>query len=112
MTDRRANASHRTQMESLARLSAQVEELFLRASTLQDFIPPELADEIAATAGEIMVELAKDRGDDLARWVIEDARRLREVVRTIHPESARAAEAGRALVCDLQLVIREDKRAA
>jgi len=73
---------------------------------------PELADEIAATAGEVMVELADHRGDELARHVIEDARKLREVVRTICPEPARVAESGRALVSDLELIIREDKRAA
>jgi hypothetical protein len=75
-------------------------------------MPPELADEIAATAGEVMVELADQRGDELARQVIEDARRLREVVRTLCPEPARVAGSWRALASDLELVIREDKRAA
>ena len=75
-------------------------------------LAPELADEIAATAGEVMVELAAHREDELARQVIEGARRLREAVRTVYPEPARVAESGRALVSDLELVIREDKRAA
>ena len=39
-------------------------------------------------------------------------RRLREAVRTARPDPARVTESGRALVSDLQLVIREDKRAA
>lgn len=75
-------------------------------------MPPELADEIAATAGEIMVELACYRGEELVRGVIEDARRLREVVRTICPEAVLVEEAGRALAEDLTLVIRNERYAA
>src|SRR5688572_12323756 len=100
--------------EKLLRLSAHLEELFYQVLDRggRESFPPELADEIAATAGEVMVELADHRGDELARHVIDDARRLREVVRTICPEPARVAESGRALVSDLELVIREDRRAA
>ena len=100
--------------EKLSRLSAHLEELFSQVLVREsgESLPPELADEIAATAGEIMVELADQRGDELARQVIEDARRLREVVRTVRPEPARIAEPWRALVSDLELMIREDKRAA
>ncbi len=99
--------------EKLSRLSAHLEELFSKISVRgREPLPAELADEIAATAGEVMIELADQRGDTLARGVIEDARRLREVARTVCPEPARVAESGRALVSDLELVIREDKRAA
>jgi hypothetical protein len=100
--------------EKLSRLSAHLEELFSKVSdgSVRGHLPPELADEIAATAGEVMVELANHRGDELARGVIEDARRLREVVRRVCPEAVRATEAGRVLVCDLEVIIREDKRAA
>ena len=99
--------------EKLAHLSAHLEDLFFRLSGQGPAaLTPELADEIAATAGEVMVELADHRGDGLARQVIEDARRLREAVRTARPEPARVAESGRALVSDLEAVIREDKRAA
>jgi hypothetical protein len=99
--------------EKLARLSAHLEGLFFRLSSRGPAaLTPELADEIAATAGEVMVELADHRGDELARQVIEEARGLREAARTASPESARVAEAGRALVSDLELVIREDRRAA
>lgn len=75
-------------------------------------MPPELADEIATTAGEIMVELACYRGEELVRGVIEDARRLREVVRTIRPEAVLVEQAGRALAKDLTLVIRNERHAA
>lgn len=99
--------------EKLARLSTHLEELFSQVSVCGGRnLTPELADEIAATAGEVMVELADLRGDGLARQVIEEAGRLRGVVRTLSPEPARVAESGRALVSDLELVIREDKRAA
>lgn len=100
--------------ENLSRLSSRLEELFSRVLGCggRESLPQELADEIAATAGEVMVELADLRGDELARGVIEDARRLREDMRTVRPEAARAAEAGRVLVSDLGLVIRQDRRAA
>ena len=99
--------------EKLSRLSARLEELFSRVSGCgPEPLTPELADEIAATAGEVMVELAGHGGDGLARHVIEDARRLREAARTARPEPARVAQAGGALVSDLGLIIREDKRAA
>ena len=56
--------------------------------------------------------LAEQRGDELAACVIDDARRLREVVRLLRPDAAIVAEAGSGLVYDLGLVIREDTRAA
>ena len=105
--------AYRAHAENLSRLSAELEELFSRVSGCgREPLPLELADEIAATAGEVMVELADHGGDELTRQVIEDARRLRAAARTIRPEPASVAESGRALVSDLELVIREDKRAA
>jgi len=100
--------------DKLLHLSAHLEELFSKVLGCggRESLPPELADEIAATAGEIMVELADQRSDELARHVIEDARKLRAVVRTVYPELARVAEPWRTLASDLELVIREDKRAA
>jgi hypothetical protein len=105
--------NHHLHLEKLSRLSAHLEDLFSRVSCCgQEPLPPELADEIAATAGEVMVELADHSSDELARHVIEDARRLRGVARNVCPEPARVAESGRSLVSDLELVIRADKRAA
>jgi hypothetical protein len=101
--------------ERLADLSISLEELFLRVSAsgrVTTSMPPELADEIATTAGEIMVELACYRGEELVRGVIEDARRLREIVRTIRPEAFLVEQAGRALAEDLTLVIRNERYAA
>ena len=105
--------NYRPRPEKLSRLSARLEELFSRVSGCgPQPLPPELADEIAATAGEVMVELADHGGDGLASQVIAEARRLRGVARTVGPEPARVAESGRALVSDLELIIREDRRAA
>ena len=105
--------SYHLHPEKLSRLTAHLEELFSSVMACgRAPLPPELGDEIAATAGEVMVELADHRGDELVGHVIEDARRLREVVRTICPEPARVAESGRTLVSDLELVIREDRYAA
>lgn len=102
-----------SQHQQLSRLSARLEELFSAVAGLGSTpLPQELADEIAATAGEVMVELADHRGDELVRATVEDARRLRAVARILSPEAARVAEAGRALTSDLELVIREDRRAA
>ncbi|HEX8293666.1 MAG TPA: hypothetical protein VF570_18025, partial [Pyrinomonadaceae bacterium] len=106
--------NHPTHTAKLARLSDALEELCSKVSARGQggTLPQELADEIAATAGEVMVELADHRGDDLARGVIEDARRLRELVRSLLPEPAPVAEAGRVLISDLATFIRQDKRAA
>jgi hypothetical protein len=99
--------------EQLSRLSAQLEVLFTRVSACgRDPLPPELADEIAATAGEVMVELADHRDGELAKGVLECARRLREVVRSLCPEAGHVTETGRSLVSDLELVIRQERRAA
>lgn len=114
MVEFRLTMAYRLHPEKLSRLSTHLEDLFSKVLDrgTRASLSPELADEIAATAGEVMVELANHRGDGLAGQVIEDARKLREVVRTICPEPANVAESGRALVSDLELVIREDKRAA
>lgn len=105
--------THHLHPLKLSCLSAHLEELFSKVSNCgTEPILPELADEIAATAGEVMVELADHRGDELVRGVIDDARRLREVVRSLSPEAGQVADAGRVLVGDLEAVIREDRRAA
>ena len=92
----------------------QLEDLFSEVSAYgaHRALPSEVADRIASTAGEIMVELSDQRGDPVARGAIEDARRLREAARTLCPEPAKVAAAGRTLASDLEQVIREDKRAA
>jgi hypothetical protein len=113
MTDHATSTAHHIQMEKLTGLSAQIEELFAQASSLSiETVPPELADEIAATAGEIMVALAGDEADELVRGALADARRLREAARTLSPARAQIDEAGAALARGVRLIIRHDKRAA
>jgi hypothetical protein len=101
---------HYFQLNKLAHLSARLEELFTLCgpSTLS----PEVADEVAATAGEIMLLLADHGGNELVRGALDDARRLREAARTLRPEHARLAEAGAALSEDVARIIHEEKRAA
>lgn len=113
MTDRHDSRFHLAQVERLARLSAQIEELFSRASSSDDeIVPPELADEIAAAAGEIMLVLAGGERDELVRGALDDARTLREVARTLLPGRAQLDEAGAALARDVSVLISHDKRAA
>jgi len=105
--------AHHFQVDKLSRFSKHLEELFsdLRCCQ-QDAPPPELADEIAATAGEIMLLLADHGEDELVRGTLDDARRLREAARTLQPVRAQLVEAGTALTDDVARIIREEKRAA
>jgi hypothetical protein len=113
MTDRCTGRSHLAQIERLTKLSAQIEELFSRALFLgEETVTPELADEIAIAAGEIMLALAGDEEDELVRGALADARRLREFARTLSPARAQIGEAGAALTRDVSLIIRHDKLAA
>jgi hypothetical protein len=106
--------NHHPHHHKLLRLSDRLEELFAEVSGCggQEPLPHDLADEIASTAGEVMVELSHQRGDELVRDVIDDARKLREVARTLCPDTPLVSEAGRTLARNLEHVIRADRRAA
>lgn len=101
---------HHFQLRELARLSGRLDELL--SACCPGELSHEVADEAAATAGEIMLLLADHGGDEMVRGALEDARRLREIARTLRPERARLAEAGAALAQDVERIIREEKRAA
>jgi hypothetical protein len=104
---------HHFQLDKLLRFSSQLEELFSGLSSHNsEELSPELADEIASTAGEIMLLLANHGEDELVRATLEDARRLREVARTVRPEHAQLVEAGAMLTYDVRRIIREEKAAA
>lgn len=106
--------SHQLHQERLSRLRDHLGDLFSHVANCggQTFLTPELGDEIAATAGEIMVELSDHRSDKLVHNVVEGARHLREVVHTIRPEVARAYKVMHALISDLELILRQDSSTA
>jgi hypothetical protein len=105
--------AHHFQVDKLSRFSLHLEELFSDLqSCQQDAPPPELADEIAATAGEIMLLLADHGEDALVCGTLDEARRLREAARTLQPVRAQLVAAGTALTQDIAQIIREEKRAA
>lgn len=107
------NEHHHIQTEKLARFSVRLEELFSEISSRgSETLPPELSDEIAVTAGEIMLVLADHRGEELVRETLDDARRLRQAARTQCPRREQVCEAGAALTRDVSLIIREERRAA
>ena len=101
---------HHFQLGELARLSARLDDLL--SVCCSNELPPDTADEVAATAGEIMLLLADHGGDETVRGALDDARRLREIARTLHPERERLTEAGVSLTHDVERIIREEKRAA
>jgi hypothetical protein len=104
---------HNFQLDKLSRFSTRLEELCsLLLGNEQDEASPELADEIAATAGEIMLLLADHGEDELVCVTLKDARRLREVARTLQPRRAQVVEVGVALTNDVALIINAEKRAA
>jgi hypothetical protein len=106
-------SQHKFQLDKLSRFSSHLEEL---CSTLrsdgQDEASPELADEIASTAGEIMLLLADHGQDELVCVTLDDARRLREVARTLRPQRTQVVAVGVALTNDVALIINAEKRAA
>lgn len=101
---------HHFQLRELARLSARLDDLLSVCGPGE--LSYEVADEVAATAGEIMLLLADHGGDEMVRGALDDARQLRALARTRCPERARLAEAGSALTQDVERIIREEKRAA
>jgi hypothetical protein len=103
---------HHFHLDKLSRLTAHLEELFTDLQLYQEDAPPELADEIAVTAGEIMLLLAAHSDDELVRETLDVARRLRETARTVQPRRTQLVEAGVALTNDVARIIREEKRAA
>jgi hypothetical protein len=105
--------AHHFQVDKLSRFSIHLEELFSNLQGCrQDAPTAELADEIAATAGEIMLLLADHGEDELVRGTLDDARRLREAARTPQPVREQLVEAGTALTDDVARIIREERRAA
>lgn len=104
---------HHYHLDKLSQFSIHLEDLCSDlAGSREDPPSPELIDEIAVTAGEIMLLLAAHTDDKLVRGTLDDARRLREAARTLQPERSMLMEAGAALTKDVAQIIREEKRAA
>ena len=107
------NTRHQINTDRLYLLSARLEELFEQIWACgQQPLLLELADEVAATAGEVILDLADLGQAEMVRGAIEDARRLREAARTLSPNPARLIEGGAVLTRDVALIIRADKQAA
>ena len=104
---------HKFHLDKLSRFSTRLEELCsaLRGGG-QDEASADLADEMAATAGEIMLLLADHGQDELVRGTLDDARRLRDVARTLRPNRDQVVAVSVALTNDVARIIREEKRAA
>ena len=104
---------HHFHLDKLSRFSIHLDELCSDLRGCQEEASlPELADEIAVTAGEIMLLLADHGEDELVRETLADARRLREAARTLQPPRAQLVETGAALTRDVARIIRAEKRAA
>jgi hypothetical protein len=106
------NPRYQINTDRLNLLSEHLEELFTQLAASGVPPPQELADELAVTAGEIMVELADLGVGNHVREALEDARRLREVARKLSPDPAQLIRGGEALTRDVEMVIRSDLRAA
>ncbi len=104
--------AHHFQLDKLSHLSLHLEELCSELGNHRQDTSPELADEIAATAGEIMLLLADHGEDELVRGTLDDARWLREAARTLQPVPAQLVKAGTTLTSDVAQIIREEKKAA
>jgi hypothetical protein len=103
---------HHFHLDKLSQFSIHLENLCADLSSCRDDMPAELVDEIAITAGEIMLLLADHSHDELVCGTLDVARRLREVARTLQPQRTVLVEAGAALTKDVAQIIREEKRAA
>jgi hypothetical protein len=110
-------AHFRQQLDSsLTTLSARLSELVAEARTGPQPLSAELLDEIASSAGELMLTLAGVRGehpaDELVEQAIADARRIREAVRTQRLGRGRLEEEADELRREVEEIVRCDRRAA
>ncbi|HZI17786.1 MAG TPA: hypothetical protein VEY09_04250 [Pyrinomonadaceae bacterium] len=101
---------------SLTSLSSRLSELVAEARLAPHPLPPELLDQIASSAGELMLTLAGFRGehpaDELVEQAIADARRIREAVRSQRLGRARVEDEADELRREVDEIVRFDRRAA
>lgn len=101
----------------LAQFSSKLDDLLVQARRFEpQQLPVELIDEMATTTGELLLVLIDHQSvfgtDGLMRRVISDAQHLREKMRSRIVEQGHLAEAVSELTEEVNLIIREDKRAA
>ena len=109
--------TYRRLTRRLIEYSLRLEELTLQAGRAgPQALTPELLDEVAVTADELLLTLDEHRRacgpDDLIESVIAEARALTRGVRSRSLPREQVAEAASGVARGLGLVIREDKRAA
>lgn len=101
----------------LQQFSSKLDDLLIQVRSFEpQLLPVELIDEMATTTGELLLVLIDHQSvfgtDDLMHRVISDAQHLREKMRSRLLERGQLAEAVSALTEEVNLIIREDKRAA
>jgi len=101
---------------SLKSLSLRLSDLVAEARLAPHPLPAELLDEIASSAGELMLTLAGLRGDhpadELVAHAISDAQRIREAVRSQRLGRVRLEEEADELRREVDEIVRCDRRAA
>jgi hypothetical protein len=101
---------------SLTLLSVRLSELVAEARLATQPLPPELLDEIASSAGELMLLLAGLKGehpaDELVAQAIADAQRIREAVRSQRLERGCLEDETDELRREVEEIVRCDRRAA
>jgi hypothetical protein len=112
------DAIHQHQLTRLLKgYSERLDELIIEARRHgSQSLPPELIDMIASTVGELMLALVDHqtayRTAESTSKAVSDAQRLREDVRSRGLECGQVAEAVATLARKVDLIIREDQRAA
>lgn len=101
---------------SLTRFSTRLDELLLNARRQQSNLTPELIDEIAYTTGELMVVLmdyhAANQEDGFLKDALVHAQQLHHHLRSHQLEAGQVAESCSAFRHEIDLLIRQSKRAA
>src|SRR4051812_9044141 len=99
---------------SLEHFSTKLEELLEHARLQQSSLPPELADEIAFTTGELMIVLTNHtpHEEKSVREALAHAKNLREHLRIDRPQSDQLAEDCDNFRREIARLVVESKKAA
>lgn len=99
---------------ALERLRVRFDELLDSARSHPRCLPPELTDEIALTAGELMLVLTNHQGHEEAavREVLSHAKTLRQRLRADGPDQAQLTEDCDSFSREVARLAADSKRAA